>query len=324
MTLLNYATHTSVAGAKDLLSKLRTFATTYGWVSENYQVSKAWAAIGGGSYGWVAGDQDFLDLSSTGYGSQVLRMRLLVDPYDALDDTLYNCPINPTNVVVSTTSATSPHLQQNQQTTNWNRTSLPKGTIPQVWFFGNAHFILVVAQVSATAVVTFAFGLPELDSGMQDESMMFHWPGHYMADETATYSWQNLSTYYTQWWNCLGWVGGTVGAGTVAWWGAAIRSSEHYKTNMRILTTAVAGEFNQLDDVLSLNGFSGKRTMVRPTVFLKDTSTGVWYPAGNMATYYTIFSGLTIGQTLTYGAEEYLIFPTLLNSYTYGMAVRIL
>lgn len=322
MALLNYATHTSVAGAKDLLSKLKDFATAYGWVAENYQTSKVWGLVSGVTYGWIAGDQDFLDLSSTGYGSQVLRFRLLVDPYDASDDTLYTCPIDPANPSVSTASATSAHLQNSWQTTYYDKMSLPRGTIPQVWFFGDAKFILVVVQVSATEVATFAWGLPELDSGLQNDALIWHWPGHYMGNESSTFSWQTLTTNLTYWWNCFG-VTFPYQTGYLAHWTAAARATDYVKSNMGIATTAVAGNFTKLDDVLAVNGFTNKRTLVRPTSFLKNVSTGVWYPAGVLPVAYCKFTGLSIGSTITYGAESYLAFPVVLSTHDYGIAVRI-
>jgi len=323
MSLLSYETHTSVAGTVDMLGKLRTFLTGLGWVSEDYQQSKAWESDGDGTYSWAhVGDQDFFDVSSTGYGTQTLRIRMLVDPLDATDDTFYFSPIDPTDPAVDDTVGTNPYLQNAWQDATYNRISIPHGSFTQAWFFANARFFLVVLQVSTTEFISFAFGLPDLESGLQTEDIQFVWQPHYMPAESPTYSWTTLTANAAHWWNCFGW-NPSVGAGNIAWWDGAARDTTHVKSNMRIQRTAIAGEFNQLDNVLAMNGFTNARTLVKPTIFLCDAATGTWYPAATLPVYYCVYSGLAPGSQVDYSAESFLAFPALLTSYTYGMMIRI-
>lgn len=77
------------------------------------------------------------------------------------------------------------------------------------------------------------------------------------------------------------------------------------------------------DNIILQNQYSGKRVIHVPTVRMTDN--GLLCPVGKMRYGILNMEGLTAGQILTYGTEEYQVWPVPSNAYAnlYGIAYRI-
>jgi hypothetical protein len=326
MDVLSYVTHTSVAGTKDWLSKLRSFAIAQGWTSVEYQTSKTWASIGGGNYGWVAGNHDFLELNSAGYGSQTLRYRFRANYIDATDTSLYWGPIDPGYPAYSTTSSTSPEIQNNWETNaSYRIISMPTSTFAQCWFFGNSHFIWCVLKVSTTEIISFGFGSPQLATEYQTTTEgQMKWSPCTNVNNGAVYKWNVMTANSGNWFSGLSWSPAN-GSGFCVWKNAAARYNNYYRVNIRIIRDDAqphTGMFNMLPYAVCYNSFANQRPIFAPTVFFLNNS-GLWEPVGTLPLGYCVFQGCGIGDTLEYANEDYLVFPNMLSTYKYGYAVRI-
>src|SRR3990172_4813489 len=75
MSLLNYVLYNDVANHHDFMLKLKDFCLAQGWTIVRFYQTIQWASIGGGLFGFVAGTEDYLEVTSPGYGSQNLHFR---------------------------------------------------------------------------------------------------------------------------------------------------------------------------------------------------------------------------------------------------------
>ena len=321
MSLLNYTKHVAPTSHKDILSKIRTFAVAQGWASDDYQTSVQWG-WDGAKYDWITGTEDFLQLSSNGYGSQdmIVRFRWLATGVDPQAEVCYLGGIDPGAGTPDDTESQHPVDQDKWNSNRFYDMSLSPGAITALWLFGNDKFIIAIMQMTETLVMMLYFGTVELFDSSEDEAYMvamshFSNPTFYDWHEAEDYDvyfqppwWQQRhSTYYIWYYD-----GG--GSGD-------FRYSAHFHSQSGEEKT---GRFNRLDYAVAANNFTGKRTLIKPTVFLKRDSDGLWFPVGTFPFYAIEYAGLTIGQQLDYGSEEYLCFPNIFHSRKYGTAFRII
>jgi len=318
MSLLTYAKYAAPTSHKDVLSKIRTFAVAQGWVSDDYQTSKQWA-LTNGTYGWMPGTEDFLQLSSIGYGSQdmIFRFKWEGTGVDSEAELCYLTGIEPGQGTPNNTLSTHPVLQDDYTQARYSKCSLPPGATTALWVFGNDKFIIAINQINETFLMAFYFGTIELFDPSETECFMCtgsHYSGSgfyewYEAEDVSQHfvsPWvQSLLANYPFWY----YDGGS--SGDVAY------NVQHHESG------SYHGEFNVLDNAVARNNFTGKRTLIKPTVYFKRDSDSLWFPAGTFPFYIIDYTGLTIGQTLTYGSEEYLCFPDWFSSRRYGTAFRV-
>lgn len=327
MAVLAYTSYTSINDAKDFLAKFRTFAVAQGWTSVEYNTSQQWRSTN--PYGWIAGDEDFLELYSTGYGFQPLRYRFRVDPYDAQEQTLYYCPVNPGYPAYNTGITTHPALQNCWQIAAYMGISLPASSFPGCYFFGNNKFLMAVIKVTTTTCLAFAVGTIELLPELRGTTgWLCHWPACYWGGQGYSASrWFSADTNPMCWLWPTAWNGYAVSGTTVckAWYDGAAKTDTGVKLNVSIPANNPFsyGNFNKLNYCLVLNGFTSKRVALTSTVYGLNGTSGEWYPAGSMWDTNILYAGLSIGDTVKFGADQYIAFPNLLQSYTYGHALRI-
>ena len=326
----SYQYHSNVVGANDFLNKLRVFAVANGWTQQYYSPEGIWEDQGGGYYDWTdyqGDDQDHLGLYSNGYGGQDLCFRFSSgnwSQYPAYDIVDVNCQ----KPLYSTLDhASSVYPDYNHITYIWNSINYgycfttPPGTFPGVWFFGNKYFIGVELQLSSEVVATFMFGtfqqLPEVTSLYPNELNIFH-PCYY-----------SFKSQYTQWDDSNSKVAGTGYMGyantPVILIDGSGKYSNCYKPNMSSwLNAKCTGIFNKYTNCDCINNFSNRRMLIKPNMFLYQSSIDVWYPAGSLPVYYLKTEGLEIAEVLRFGGEEYMCFPNTKKSFSYGHAWRIL
>jgi hypothetical protein len=326
ISTLTYTRESTISDGYDLLVKLESFASGLGWTTE-IQHDKTWTDTGGGVYGWTAGSYDFLELKSTGYGVQNLVYRFRWNPItpSTRGDLEYSL-IDPNNPTYNT-SSTWPHLQNQVNTTlAYDHCSLPDAAFADgAYFFGNARFIVVLCGLYTVAITSFGFGLPDLLPELQIEpEISFLWPMQYYPSNTSTYWWDYITTgsNYQYWKGVWGY---SATLTVYHWYKAQVNSSVAASVTTNLTTnnsTAPQGNFSNLQYLVRYNSFSDKRVGAQPTVFLKNSVTGQWFPCGVMPFMVIPYAGLSVAGEITYGSDTYKAFPVLRQSGSYGLAFR--
>ena len=325
MSLLNYQVHYNPTSHKDVLSKIRTFAVARGWTSDKYVTSKDWLWDSGNSkYDWLAGTSDFLQLYSNGYGTHELVYRLHWEGtgVDGLSEWGHLTGMKPGKRTTNDQIGTKPYLQDTFSGAYGYTDSFPSGAHVALWLFGNDKFIIVVDQVSSDTLLMFYFGTIELFQ----EAMSTYSFCRMAQFSTTNHKWYNMKLY--DYWNTpwdSGWNVTSGGHYLQCWWDGNSSSADRVRHNCKFTTIDTYSHFafNSLPRIVRANSFTGKRVLLKPTVFGQRRSDNVWMPIGTFPIYRIECSGLQIGEKVTYGSEEYLVFPNIYAGRKYGVAFRI-
>lgn len=315
MSLLNYTYHASPTSHKDVLSKLRTFAIAQGWSSDEYLTNKGW------SNGWISGTADFLQLSTNGYGTQDAIFRFYFEGagVDALCEPCRFRGITPGSGTYNPTSATNAVDQNNYN--NWatyNMPQLPSGTHVGVWFFGNDKFIMCIDRVSTTTCVSWMFGVPEL---FDTTDVCYCIQTSLLSNNTKYYNINTQPSYWNAPWNEVV----SLSSASPYYYDGAYAQASGIKLSSSISYSDTQGGsagFTTLFPMLQKNVYSGKRVLIKPTIFGKLQS-ALWKPVGTLPLYHLNYDGLTFGEQIIYGSETYICFPNCIQSRKYGVAFRI-
>ena len=325
MSLLNYQVHYNPTSHKDVLSKIRSFAIAQGWTSDKYVTSKDWLHDGS-KYDWLTGTTDFLQLYSNGYGSHelVFRFHWQGDGLDAQAEFCYLTGIKPGNRTPNDQLSTKPYGQDPFCGSYGYHDSFPSGTHVALWIFGNSKFIIVVDQVSSDTLLQFYFGTIELfDEAMSTFGFtrMTQWTG---GTHRPWYEMKLQEGYFVSPWDG-GWSTNSTTGYWQFWWDGDVASGDRVRHNCRFGSdgSLIHFAFNSLSKAVRANTFTGKRVLIKPTIFGKRRSDDIWTPIGTFPFYRIECSGLQIGEKVTYGSEEYLVFPNSFAGKKYGTAYRI-
>ena len=320
MSLLNYAYHAAPTSHKDVLSKFRTFALDQGWTIDAYEVSKDW--LGPSPYSWKAGTSDFLQISSNGYGTQdiIARFHFQGTGADALAEKCYFTGIKPGYGTPVNTLATIPAKQDSYTYYNEGSIGMPSGAHIGCWFFGNDKILMAVDQVTTTFAIFWWCGSIEMFDPAQDCFVNFT-----SLKNSSYYKYYNAVAEQAQWnspWFEVPAISSGLGP---YWWNGAGKNYTEIKLSSGFTDadglSISAGGFTKLGYVVQANAFSGKRVLIKPTVFgLKNS---LWYPIGTLPLYNMVYSGLTFGEQIDYGGETYICFPNCFQTRKYGTAFRI-
>lgn len=321
--IMTYTKVSGVAGAKGILSALNAFCTAKaGWTVKEYQTSVAWTAGG-----WIAGTEDFLEVVSSGYGSQVLTYRFRAQQHgtDPTTDWLWFVPVDPNNPNYQMIS-THP-IDQNDWQTNgdWRDINTPSGSMPNLWMFDWAGKMIILAiQMTSDSLAFIGFGTIELIPELQNTTeLQFHYVGN-DSDQLPEAYWYNTSTYFSKWYvpgvpatNARGWLW--------CYWRGAGRYNTEVNANVWPQQTGETadGNWGNLDRCIVYNSFTNKRVGQQQTVYVKDPTSGLWYVAGQQPFIYMETSGLAFGEQVNFGPDEYLCFPLTLVTKPYGVGFRI-
>lgn len=314
--VLSYEIHENLASCRDFFQKLKLFAVAQGWTLKREEISKQWASIGGGKYGFISGIQDYMELFSTGYGSQYLNFRFFLGNESASDaqsfyirghryDT-YKTNVSTHPVDINTTESTWSDIARNA-----GYHSIKKSNIPAIWFFGNNKFICWVMQCSYTYIVYGFFGSPNISYASESNLAC-----HSKCYGTAG-SWTNgnLLSIFDQGLD----VGMLINNITTY-------QLDHVRYNFYISNDGVTitnNAFYPMSHLLKKNAVSSIRPIAPHLFYIKNADLTRWYCPGNLWIGRIVFDGLSIGQKLKYGSEEYLVFPITTLSHYYGNAFRI-
>ncbi len=321
MSLLNYAHYTSVAGHKDVLAKIKTFAVDQGWILDDYRTNVEWGSDGGGGYEWNSGTGDFCQLYSTGYGAQNIIVRLFAweNGSDPQSEYLDITGTSPSWRNVDSADSHNP-VHQHYYCSHYGLSMLPT-TIPEMYVFGNSKMIFAVVRMDTLFSWQIYFGTIELFDPAETEVMV------------VDNSWKSRYDYGGKWYNIAG---NSNYSGRVSC--VIDRDYETYNNwyhdgggknwdrvwlNVYDYGGALTGNFSKLHRAVQLNNFTGKRPLIKTTVFIRRNSDGVILPVGVFPMYHLVYTGLQFGEVLTYGTEQYIAVPNTFQSRKYGLAVRV-
>lgn len=313
-----YSKFTNVAGAADVLSKLKTFCEANGWTTGYYAASVDWASDGDGTYSFAhAGDETHWQTYSNGYGNQDIYTRFKLDPWDAQSDNLNMGAINPADGSVNENISTEPYDQNNINYVSVDPINLPNASFPEMCIIGDDKTIIVICRVTTILTITFGFGNIDLLSGEQGrEDNIFWW----FPQQITSPEWYERTSPITT---------GSLYSPLMHVLRNYVVEGAYQLTdsarNMSIVgpTGILSHYWANRAEIAAMNSFSGFRTMVSVPVLVKNQTTSVWRVIGHLPYYIIPWSGLTWGQTITRGAETYMVFPMVWSTTNYGCAYRI-
>ena len=347
MTLVNYAYHTNVTDSKDWLAKLRTFAIAQGWDGNDYRTNVEWD-VAYPYTGWLAGDGDFLQLTSTCYGScDKAVYRFYAENQDASEDLLHHCA-HTTNVydaAVSTWPVRAWYGGQNCWAADddyWG-TSMPSSDhgIDKMWLFGNQYYIYVVCQFDDYLMPTWHFGSIDLYPEHQSRTdCAFYGSSNWQFDidsdsQTGDWSWALRARYRWGPGLLFGFpyiLYGTDRPNDVVYfsgqgqnWDDEGASYSYWPefAGSSFTSRKENGAYNFCKNVLEVTGYSAKRLGFRVDFFAKDTDAGDIVPLGKTPFYVIPFNGMSPGESVTYDGKTYLCFPFIFTWWNRGYAFRI-
>ena len=315
MTILPYEIHNDLADFKAVALKLKNFAVAQGWTLISYQTSVQWASIGGGLFGFIAGTEDFLHITSPGFGSQSLQYRLRIqnNVSDSLDGIIYVYG-HKGSTSYNTSSSTHPAAQTSpsQLWTIRPEHSFPRSTIPTTWLFGNEKILMVVCKVDSLFSTSMIFGSVDLVDSAETEGDFYPWKSGAYGTAQA---WYNHNVIFSL---------DNATADVIYYDG--VRKSSTAGANF-ILTTG-NGFTNSIFDgygrCIQRNIYSDIRPIFKQKFYVQKTSDSRYRLLGTGWVYRLWTEGIEIGQKIKYGSNEYLCFPQgRVLEWFMGFAVRI-
>lgn len=355
MTILNYSVLNSPSGPQAIMNLIRTFAVAQGWVQDEWRPDESWDATT--PFGWISntGNADWLQLTSTGYGSQNLIV--------ALDRQYSGIQMSMRTQTSYSTIDTRPVLQNPLMRTiyggDWRFQSNPteydcdwgwqldEGSMDKAWVFGNEKFILCVVSIDGLYYTHMFFGSLEI---WEDNPTQGEFYGYQAIAEAYNYRYRTAWTWHS---------GATYFAPAFSprrqYFGATGSTLYHYTTHIyydnREITSSTIGStvayymkqtirkgymipqyYNPFQgdanrgygqDVLTYNGYSGRRPLLKDVHFYVRQSDSVICPLGTSWVYFFDNTGVEPGSTLTYGTKQFIVFPIKTYADSCGFAVRI-
>ena len=347
-------------GGYDTIDKVRTFAVSQGWVQNQWLTGTDWDDSS--PYGFTVSDSNacFLELSSGGYGTgggtQDLEVRIqhTRSNYGEQEHYLF---LNMTNGGDYTVQQALPWAQNGRTAVNlYNYYTNDMGmhigdaTYDDLWIFGDDKFIIASLSMDGIFCQQFLFGSMHMfeDNPTEGACRGLHMMTRQYPDEEAP-MWQYWSDdnigYPAHWPGFRGiyadarlptfdiyWDGGSAilphnafSLGCNLWLQDTFADSGPTPRYLQGAGDSQSGNFVFLNvgECLKANYYSNKRPMLRMVYFGKRSSDSVWVPICKSPYYFLETAGLTIGETLTYGSEEFIVFPVGPYYSPIGIAVQI-
>jgi hypothetical protein len=339
MTILNYAHHQNVAGGYDTIDKVRTFAVAQGWVQNLWLTGNSWNM--NSPYGFTITDADgcMVELSSSGYGSQSLEVRIAHQIRSACS-THY--------LFLNMTTGDDYSLQQmhpwaQNAKTAVNITSLYSdrmgmnvgtATYDDLWIFGDDTFVMAVLSMDGVFCQQFFFGSMHMfvDDPTEGDCRGLHMVASTTSADCPLWSHWDESTGWAAHWPAfrtiyatsrhpafdIYWDGGSsitpinaFSLGCNLWLRDDFNDTSPTPAYLQGAGDSQTGAvpFMNLGECLKANSFSNKRPMLRMVYFGKRSADSVWEPICKTPYYFLNTAGLSIGEQLTYGTETFLCFP---------------
>ena len=361
--LLNYSIVNSPSDTEDVYDQIRSFAVAQGWTQHEFLAGYAYNRAS--PYGWeTAKNADFAQLTSDGYNSGQNLIAALERRGEFIEvmmrsQTAYNVtgadgPCQQNNLMrryyyypQGNTDFDTEESTYALYRPGW---SLDAAAMTKLWLFGDDKWICAVVSVDGNFVTAFHFGSWE---------PTWEWPtgttlaccGKSLVRKYVTNAYQSVwDNYLTADSIANAFSCNYINTGTSSY-GYSYSLGLYYDTrdifdgdslnltnrNARLLepTDPLVG-----NDIWSrspspyswfwkkANAFSGKRPMMKQVIFGEDQG-GTYHPLAISPFYLFQFEGLGVGDTISYGSEDYLVFPFYYPAYRYqdqpggGFAFRI-
>jgi hypothetical protein len=320
MEVVDYVTHSDLSSNNNygaIIENIADFAEDHGWTINEKRIGVQWAHLGSNQYGWVSGSEVFIQLTCNDIKRPKKWMLLSAEskgsavayeqPYYSIDYLIDD------TAGYSTTNYRHPFLQVGHIQTNmrgFNCSYVFNGL--KQWIFGNERWILNIIQRNATVCASAFFGIPSLIN--EDSPLLGHvmWKTGINPDYSAgTYFPSGDEELLAGPWSVY--LSGGNGTGyphggdnVYGFCGTNIGYLSYAGTG---LSSSYSGTGFTMQHLLKTQSWSGKRTILVPLIYSNPAPTTIFSPFAYMPIGMVRFSGLDIGQVLTYGSEEYKVFP---------------
>lgn len=345
MTILNYEYHIDVENVHDALYRFGTFAGTCGWTVEHlYEDCGDWSS----TTGFDSGDQTFLMCSTDGSFNgnnpdQVCRFQLWTEHRTGGDSGDQGTILVRGRLPDETTEilglSTHPIWQYDwgPDDTDASRHYMKGTAPPNVWFFGNERFLAFHYDNDGVRNSQFQIGTPKLfDITQSTPDGAFI---HQSYLNTNRLEWDS-DTYQTY----AGICGVNVSS---SYPNFRINSGTYYYNRWRmnpapdVLSNTVSYEMINVNNstycvgpmtgnifytTSNLDGYAlpyaNARLILKPTIFVYNTTYAWWIPYGEMDAYMGYVVGLDSGAIFEHGTKQFMGFPGF-NRKKFGWCYRI-
>jgi len=306
--ILTEQIHYSVAGISEALDKLRQFAIARGWTVDYWQPSSMWDVSS--PFGWKAGTETNLQLHSPGYGNQEMHYRWRSAPgADPAADQCYHYGVYPADRyhdLITTHPISQNTYYPATSYTNW--TSVPPATFDSMYLYGNDKFISMTLKVTSMSVITFTMGTIDLFKSWENYSngLAFLFANNYVWTGNSNYKWYNIDSFPGNWYMPF-----CASSYRCYFEDTLSAVANNYTPTPLTGIGAELGAFNRMVDFLWFNTFTDKRLAFRPTLFIRDPSSLVYYPCGLAPFAYVNGTNLSFGETVNFGTDEFKCYPAI-------------
>lgn len=345
MTVLNYVHHINVNGYIDTLDKIRQFAVAQGWTQEVWQSGYRWDMISPYGFTIVDANHGYLCLSVTGYGTQslIVRMESFLDTEGR--DTLNMCMADSAVVDLEQTHPYAQHRITHGNSdfqSSIGGMNIGEAVYDDLWVYGDSKWIGASLSMDGVFCQHLHFGSFHMFDASPTQGQTVGLTLH--LGDVPWSSWAtNLQVSPPYWNGYRGQYFGGGGRNTTAhdiYWGGRscfYSTTVNYKrsnifpwddVNLADTYLWAGGAFGNdcylnLGAALRANNFGGKRLLLRQVHFIQRSSDSLYEPVCKTPIYFLNFSGLTIGEVITQGSEQFMTFPFGPYSSRLGLAVQI-
>lgn len=342
--LLEHEHHTDVLDKHDLMSRFTTFAGTCGWTID-YQETEVsgWDSTNGA---WIyGGEETFGMISSTGAtNGNHAAQNMIYQLYSGITGSiLIHGRKNTVSKDISDPANRGNHpIYQGRwglSSTNAYRFICKADNPPDVWFFGNAHFLSIHVNNDGVRTSGFQLGSHEIfDKTLEytDCNYMFNF-----HDDVQGHTYESVPESYTPYWGFPGfytsqrdcilfaetprYVGEIASVTLDLIWGSTYRDSgpSVYESSAQYVNSSKYKIFNEHD----VSGgykmpYSNSRILIKQLMYAKHPGTLTHFCLGQSPYYFAYVGGLSSGDIIEQGSKQFMIMGGWW-SQEIGLAYRI-
>ena len=314
-SILAMENHKDVADDQELLDLLRQFLLAQGWTIVRHEENSAWGNVP--PWGFVSGDQNFLEVYSNGYGNQDLHFRFLSHGSLAYGRTFEgnlgfgDTSLNTSNSFHPVYYFKNPvdsvwHLRPFSNNPNYDAIDcfISNEIMPNVWFFGyQQKYCCVVIQLDDQKVHYFHFGTHKMEDETQDFGAfccgreITDWRTQVVDTSFDQEYWRTFSEYINK--------NGRSGAS-----GNLQNTCMNEGGGQAHAEILQSYNFNCFPSVFSVKNLDfGLRPIVSSYQYARDPRDGLWFYYGKTFYYRLSVVDYRIGEIFYIGNEKYISFP---------------
>jgi len=316
MTVLTMEEHQNVSDHHELLEKIKDFCDSAGWTINLFNTNSQWANQGGGVYGFSAGSESYLEIESSGYGSQTLHFRFRMENSGSVADHEWLQVGAFKSGATGRDTANSTHPVQRASpggVSNWNSkrfNSMKPGIMEKIWIFGNDKFVLVAIKLTSTYCNFISFGSPELFDTAEDEGNFCGYPNTSTSVAARWFNENQLPPFdFTD---------------DIILYDGDEKPSSKCFCNVKFSSSNLpSGDRVDYSNLIVPNGYSTQRPLRKPDISITHDSDSLDRVLGQYPIYRIDMSDHQIGDVLSYSSKKFVVFPACKLEFSKGIAVRI-